>query len=100
NSGNHYAASAVNLLQQFIVNEGAAIFSGNQVRPSTRREADFDRTAAHGSSHGHDRVIFTDLAIFQLSNPDLIHAFGFEQANIFVAKDVTFGKQFAPAWPE
>jgi hypothetical protein len=61
---------------------------------------DFVTAATHFSGHGRHGVVFTHLAVFQLRDPDFVHAFGFEDADVVFADDVAFGQQFFSAGAE
>ena len=37
-------------------------------------------------------IILADFSLFQLSDPNLLHSFCFQQADIFVAQDMAFGQ--------
>ena len=64
------------------------------------RKADLQASAAHFLSHRRDDVVFSDLALLELSDPHLIHAFCFQQAHIFITDDVALGKQLLAASAE
>ena len=98
--GDHHAGGAVDLLEQFVVHQHAAVFGGQEVGPAAGREADFETAAAHLAGDRADRIVLADLAFFQFGYPDGFHAFGLQHANVFVADDMALGQQFLPAGPE
>ena len=59
-------------------------------------EADFEASAAHLAGDRADRIILADLAILEFGDPDILHAFGFEDPDIFVADHVALRQQFLP----
>ena len=74
--------------------------SVEQVGPAARRQADFERPATHFRRHGHDGVVFADLALLELGHPDLAHTFGLEQLDVFLAEHVPLGQEFLAPWAE
>ena len=98
--GDHHRRSAVDLPQQLVVDEHAAVFGGEQVGPAARRQANFERPAAHFRRHRHDGVVFADLALLELGHPDLAHTFGLEQLDVFLAEHVSLGQELLAPWTE
>ncbi len=94
------AGRAVDLLQQFIIHQNAAVFGSQEVGPATGCEADFETSATHFAGHRADRVVLTDLPFFQLGYPNGFHAFGLQHANVFVADNMALGQKFLPTGPE
>ena len=91
--GNHDRRRAVDLPQQFVVDQHAAVLGGEQVSPAAGRQADLERPTAHLRSHRHDGVVFAHLALLELCHPDLAHAFGLEQLDVFLAEHVPLGQE-------
>ena len=98
--GDHHAGGAVDLLEQFIVHQHAAIFGGEQIGPSAGRQADFKTAATHFTGYLADGVVFPDFAFFQFGNPNGFHSFGFQYPNVFIADDVSLRQQLFPTRTE
>jgi hypothetical protein len=96
----HHARSAVNLLQEFVVHQHAAVFGGHQVGPATRREADLEAAATHFAGDGANGIILADLAVLQFRHPDGFHTFGFQDADVLITDHVALGEEFLAARPE
>src|SRR5450759_5630104 len=86
--GDDDAGGAVDLLEQLIVHQHAAVFGGQEVGPAAGCEADFETSTAHLAGDRADRIILADFAIFQLGNPNGFHAFRLQDTNVFVADDM------------
>src|SRR5436190_1273378 len=65
------ARSAVNLLEQLVINQDAAVFDCEQIRAPAGRQPDFQAAATHFRGRLAYGLIFSDLAVFELGNPDL-----------------------------
>src|ERR1035441_2779781 len=85
--GDDNAGGAVDLLEQLIIHQHAAVLCAQGISPAAGREADLETSAAHLAGHRADRVILADLPVFQFRNPNGLHAFGLQHANVFVADD-------------
>ena len=94
------AGRAVDLLQEFVVNQDAAVFGGDQVGPSACRQADLEAAATHVGRDLCDGFVFSDFAVFELGDPDLFHALVFEELDVFFTEQMTFGEEFLAAGPE
>jgi hypothetical protein len=99
-SGDDHAGGAVDLLQQLIVHQDAAVFGGEQVGPASGRQADFETAATHFAGHLADRVVFADFAVFQFGDPNGIHTFGLQDPDVFIADDMPLGQQLLPTGTE
>src|ERR1039457_376478 len=94
------SGSAVDLFQEFVVHQHAAVLGGQEIGPATRRQADLKTPAPHLAGYRANRVVLADLALLQLGNPNGFHAFGFQYPNVFVADDMPFCQQLLPPGPE
>jgi hypothetical protein len=79
-------------LSGLVVHQNATGLRGQGVRPAATRETDFDRTATHLTCGLHDGLVFADLAVFDLCDPDLIQALHFGELGIFLADRMVLGQ--------
>ena len=98
--GNDKARGAVDLFKEVIIHQYAAIFRRDEVGAATSGDLYFETAAANFSGDGADGVVLSDFPFFQLRDPDAVHTFGFQNADVFIADQVTFGEKFFSAGPE
>src|SRR5260370_35449054 len=91
--GDHNTGRAIQLLQQFFIDQDTAIFCGHQIRPPTSRHADFVAAAPHFCRYLADGVVLATFPSFELCYPYILHALGFEDADILVSDDMTLREQ-------
>jgi len=87
--GDHHARQAVNLSQQLIVYQHAAVFGGKQIGPPARRQTDLQTAAPHLLGGLAYRLVFAHLAILEFRHPNLCQPLGLKQAHVFLVQDVT-----------
>jgi hypothetical protein len=95
--GNDHTSGAVDLFQEFVIDQNAAIFGSEEIGPAAGGKTNLKTATAHFAGDRTDGIIFTDFTIFQFRNPDGFHAFGFQHANVFIANDMALGEQFLSA---
>jgi hypothetical protein len=77
------------LFEKAVVDQHAAIFQREQIGAAAGGKPDFQAPAGHFGRCLADRLIFADLALFELSYPDLSEAFSLEQPHILLAQNVS-----------
>jgi len=83
--GNDKARGAVDLFKEVIIHQYAAIFRRDEVGAATSGDLYFETAAANFSGDGADGVVLSDFPFFQLRDPDAVHTFGFQNADVFIA---------------
>jgi hypothetical protein len=68
--GDHNARGAVDLAEQLVVHQHAAVLRREQVSPSSRRQPDFEAPAPGFRCDLGDGFVFADLTLFELGDPD------------------------------
>src|SRR5688572_2563939 len=98
--GDHNTRSAVELLQQIVVDQRAAVFRRKKVGAPARREPDFQTAATHLARHVRDGQVFGDFTVLQFRHPNLVHALALEETNVVLVNHVSLSKDLAATWPE
>jgi hypothetical protein len=88
------------LTEQIIIDQRTAIRGSDQVGSSSRGQANLNRSAAHCLSNIDDCLILSDLTFLQFGDPNLIHSFRLEQADILFIQDVAFRQKLPSAGPK
>ena len=91
NSGDDDGRSNVDLAQKVVIDQNAAVFRGGEIGPTAWSKIDFGASAGHFARNGANRGVFGNFTFFQFRNPDLGHAFDFEDADVLIPQDVAFG---------
>jgi hypothetical protein len=99
-SRNDHARCAVDLAEQIIVHQNAAVFGREEVRASACRKPDLKTSASHLRRHLADGRVLADFAFFKFGHPHLTESFGFQQPDVFITKNVPFGEQFLAPGPK
>ncbi len=95
--GDDDAGSAVDLPEQLFVYQHAAVFRGEQIRPASRCQTDFEAPATGLGSDLSHGVVFPYFPIFELRDPHFAQPLSLQQPYIVVAEDVTLRKKFPSA---